>query len=151
MLRRSPFPLALQIFFGAETQISLVLGKQSLCVLAINRQPVGLPIWPKLPADIRPFIPIEPKPLQICDQLAFKACLAAVHVGVFDAEHHRSALLPRKQPVEQSGARIADVKMSSRGGSKTHANFGILSHATMLAEGASHQTDRLFVLRATEI
>src|SRR5579864_8244157 len=112
MLRRSPFALALQIFFRAEAQVRLALSQQSFCMLAINRQPVGLPIWTELPAHIRPFIPIKSEPLQICDQLVFKACLAAVDVGVFDAENHRSAFLPREQPVKQSCTRVTDMEMS---------------------------------------
>jgi hypothetical protein len=54
--------------------------------------------------------------------LVFEAGFAAVYVSVLDAEHHRPALLPRKKPVEESGASITNVEMSGGRGSKADAN-----------------------------
>src|SRR5215470_581193 len=92
-----PLTLKLKLLFGAEAQICLVLLYEPLGVLAINCQSVRLPIWAELTAHIRPFVPIEAKPLQIANELIFEAGFAAVHVGVLDAENHRSALLSRKE------------------------------------------------------
>ena len=62
-------------------------------------------------------------------------------------------VLPGEQPVEQSGARVANVKVSSRRRSKTYADGGRNAHITMLtnAEGiktkcpAASVGERLFV------
>ena len=80
--------IALQFLLRAEAQIRLALAQQPLRMLAINRQPVALAIRRIRAADIRPFVPIQPQPLQVLEQLRLEARLAALHVGVFDAQDH---------------------------------------------------------------
>src|SRR5438270_5874512 len=108
-------------------------------MLAINCQPVRLPIWPVPSANIGPLVPIHTEPLEIIDELVFETCFAAIDISVFNAENHGAALLAGEQPVEQCGARIADVKMAGRRRGKTYADFrvrsGISGHKKMLAEG----------------
>ena len=58
----------------------------------------------------RPLVPVEPEPIQRVEDLRDVLLRRALAVGVLDAQHHRAALVPRRQPVEQGGARAADVQ-----------------------------------------
>ena len=115
--------IALQLLLRAEAEIRLALAHQPLGVLAINRQAVALAIGRVLAADVGAFVPVDAHPLQIFEQLAFEARLAALDIGVFNAQHHHAARLPREQPVEQRGAGIADVQLAGGRGSEANADL----------------------------
>src|SRR5262249_37740841 len=110
VLRSSPLSLPLEFLLSTKAQIGFVLPDQSLSMFAINRQPVRLTIRAKCAADVWAFIPIEAEPLQVVNELAFEAGFAAIEVGVLDAQHHRPALLPCKQPIEERGPGVADME-----------------------------------------
>jgi len=52
----------------------------------------------------RAFIPVEAEPFQIVDELGLKARLAALKVGVFNAQNHGATGFTSVEPVHQSGA-----------------------------------------------
>src|SRR5580693_9303850 len=58
--------------------------------------------------------------MEIIDQLRFVTDLAPLYVGVFNAQHEVSAGVAGEEPVVKSGAGIAHMEHSSRGGSKAH-------------------------------
>src|SRR6266851_5789276 len=140
VLGRRAFAFPLQLLFPAKTQISLALAQQPLGMFAINRQPVRLPIRAEPATYVRPLVPIQAEPLEVGDELVFKAGFAPIYVGVFDAKYHRPALLPREKPVKERSARVADMQMSSWGGSEAHA-YGICGHQEMLAKSGGIQAD----------
>jgi len=109
MLGGSAITLILQIFLGAEAQVGFFLVEQSLGVCAIDFEAVRLPIRSVATANVGTFVPVEAKPFQVGDELIFKARFTAIHVGVFDAEDHGAALLPREEPVEERGAGVSDM------------------------------------------
>ncbi len=45
----------------------------------------------------------------------------ALEVYVLDAKDERALVMPREQPVEQRGARPADMEIAGGGGGKTEA------------------------------
>ena len=128
----------LQVFFGAKAKIGFVLVEQSFCVCAIDLEPVGLPVGTVVAAYVGAFVPIETEPFQVIDELIFKTRFAAIDISVFDAEHHGAALLAGEEPIEKSGAGVANVQMAGWRWSKTYAN-GSFSHETMLANGCGEE------------
>jgi hypothetical protein len=55
--------------------------------------------------------------------LLFVTGLAALQVGIFNAQDHRPALLARKQPIKQGRARIAHMQLPSGRRREPRANF----------------------------
>src|SRR5271170_4455469 len=88
------FAFSFQIFLSAETQIRFTFVQQALGLFAIEIEPVGLAIGKVWAADVGTFVPINPQPLQIGDQLIFEASFAAFDIGILDAQDHGAALLP---------------------------------------------------------
>ena len=102
-------------------------------MLAIELQAIALAIRRVRPADVGTLVPVKAQPLQIVEQLVFKARLAALHIGVFNAQHHDAARLAGEEPVEQRGTGVADMQMSRGRRSEANANLGRGAHVLMLA------------------
>src|ERR1035441_17706 len=102
-------------------------------MFAIDRKTVALAIGRMRTAHVGALVPIDAEPLQVVQQLIFVAGLAALKVGVFDAQDHGSAGLAGEQPVVKCGAGIADVQLPGRRRSETDAYLGIFAHTLMLA------------------
>ena len=77
-----------------------MFAEQTLGMLAIELQAIALAIRGVWAAYVRAFIPLEPKPFQVVEQLRLVAGFAALKVGVFNAQDHRPVFLAREQPVE---------------------------------------------------
>src|SRR3989442_13363553 len=86
-------------------------------------KPLGLPVRTPRSADIGPLVPVEAEPAQVGDDARLRLASRSIGVGVLDAEDIGAALPAREQPVEQRGARVADVKMAGRTRSKSNAHF----------------------------
>ncbi len=129
------FAVALQLLLRAEAEISFALAYQALGVLAIDRQPVALPIRRVRPTDVWTFVPIQSHPFEIVEQLGFVASLAAFEIRVFDAKHHDAAGLTGEQPVEECSAGVADVQLSGGGWSEANANLRRSAHSVMVTRG----------------
>src|SRR5207247_553782 len=67
----------------------------------------------------RPFVPIQAEPAQVFDRELVGAALDARAVEVFDAEDDFPAEHARQQPVDEEGARVAQVKGAGGGGSES--------------------------------
>ena len=80
------------------------------------------------PADVRPFVPVEPQPAQAVDDPGDHLPRRSLGVGVLDAQHERAAVPPRVQPVEERRPRAADVQVAGRRRSEADADhLGILT------------------------
>src|SRR5215469_11628384 len=55
----------LELLFATKAQVGFACAEQSLGVLAIHFEPLGLPIGTKRTPNVGPFIPIETQPFQI--------------------------------------------------------------------------------------
>ncbi len=62
----------------------------------------------------RAFIPIDAEPVKAVDDALDEFRLVALGVSILDAQDHGATLMASKKPVEQSGARAADVQIASR-------------------------------------
>ena len=72
---------------------------------------------------MRAFVPIDPEPLESLINRSRGFLGIAFGVGVFDAQNQFAAVVVNEKPIEQSGARAADVKITSRRRSKSNSNF----------------------------
>src|SRR5579884_439639 len=81
MFSEGALAILFEILRRAKTEIGFALGQQTLGMLTINFEAIGLPVRTVGAADIRPFVPIEAKPLQVIEQLTFKTRVAAVKIG----------------------------------------------------------------------
>ena len=106
---------------GARVVVRLALAHQGLRVLAIELGPLRLEVRRVRPADVRPFVPVEPEPAQAVDDAGDHLPRRPLGVGVLDAQHERAAMPPREQPVEERRARAADVEVAGRGRRKADA------------------------------
>ena len=69
-------------------------------------------------ADIRPFVPVEAEPAQAVEDAVDHLLRRSLGVGVLDAQHEHAAVAAREQPVEERGARAADVEVAGGRGSE---------------------------------
>ena len=97
---------------------------QLLQVTLINFRALALKIGAEIAARVRTFIPIESEPVQSIVNGARGFLGVARAIGVLDPQHQCAAGVLREKPVEQRGARAADVKIASRRWSKADANGG---------------------------
>ncbi len=58
--------------------------------------------------------PVEAQPLEAIDQRRHRGFGRAFTVGVLDAKQHLAAAAAREEPVEQCGARAADMQIAGR-------------------------------------
>ena len=63
-------------------------------------EPLGLPVGTARTACFRTFVPIETQPPEIALDGRLGVLRGALDVGVFDAQHERTARAAREQPVE---------------------------------------------------
>ena len=69
-------------------------------------------------------VPGDPEPGESVEDHAGVLVGAPFPVGILDPEQEPAAGVPREEPVEQGGARPADVKVPGRGGSEADAGHG---------------------------
>ena len=81
----------------------------------------------RLPVQGKPFgllvlfVPVKAQPAQALKDGLDAGIGVALDVGVVEAQHHGSAVMARKEPIEDEGARAADVKKSSGRRRETNA------------------------------
>src|SRR5262245_24574707 len=73
--------------------------------------------------EVRPLVVIEAEPLHTFQDSPDHLFAGSLDVGVFDAEDEFAAGLAGEQPVEQCGARPADVQISRRRRRETNTNL----------------------------
>ena len=99
MLSGRRLALTFQIFGAAKAKIGFAFVEQALGVPLISVHAIALPIWSKVTAHIRTFVPIDAQPTQVFENLRLETSFASLHIGVLDSEHVDTFLLPREQPV----------------------------------------------------
>src|SRR5262249_8781037 len=62
----------------------------------------------------RPFVPVEPEPAEVVEDLLGRLRLHARRVDVFDAEEQLRVLFPSGEPGEEIGASIAEMLLAGR-------------------------------------
>src|SRR5690606_17909843 len=82
--------------------------------LVVDRLALLLTISLVRSADVRTFVPIEPKPMQILEQGMHECLRRAGLVGVLDAQNEASTHLPCGQEIEERSASVPEVKQTRR-------------------------------------
>src|SRR5262245_37659558 len=85
-------------------------------------KPFGLTIRPMISALVDAFVPFETHPVQVLDNGALGFLRRPLRVGVFDPQDEGAALASRQQPVEEGGARVADVQLPGGTGRETNSH-----------------------------
>src|SRR4030095_11633611 len=96
-----------------------------LQVALVNICAVTLQIRAEISADMRTFVPIEAEPLQTLVNRCGGFFSVASPVGVLDAQNEFAAVMPGEEPIEQCGARAADMQIARGGRGETDTGFGI--------------------------
>jgi hypothetical protein len=92
-------------------------------VLAIERQTLGLHVRREGPALARPFVPLQPEPVQSVVDGLDGGGDEPLLVGVLDAQDQLSVLLAREEEVVERRAHAPDVQVTGRRGSETHTHI----------------------------
>src|SRR2546427_716659 len=111
-------PLALQELGRAVAVVGAARGAQSLGVLTVDFEPLGLPVARRR----RPLVPVEAEPLEGLEDRGEVLVGRAGTVGVLDPKDEGPAVVARVEPVEQRGARAADVEVSRRARREAHTD-----------------------------
>mmetsp|Transcript_30628 Transcript_30628/g.99573 ORF Transcript_30628/g.99573 Transcript_30628/m.99573 type:complete len:549 (+) Transcript_30628:100-1746(+) len=139
LLRRSRRPLArvlrgqalrrrlllhrLQLLIRAKTRVRLPLTHKLLRQLLVNLRSLRLTVRTALPAHVRSFVPIQPKPLQIANHRLLRLPRRPSRVRVLNPQHKLAARPPRVQPVEEGCAGATDVQVARRARSEPHTHL----------------------------
>ena len=71
------------------------------------------------PADVRTLVPLEPQPAQVGEDGRLVRLVRARRVGVVDAQDEAAAVVAGEEPVEERGARRADVQACPSGSARS--------------------------------
>src|SRR5690349_15364115 len=81
-----------------------------------------LAVWSPRAANIRALVPVQAEPAQIAQDRRVGVGRGALDVGILDAEDERPMMAAGEQPVEQRGARVADVQLTGGAWSEAYAH-----------------------------
>ena len=112
LLRRLAFRF--QLVRPAVAVVRLTLGDELGRHRAVAIDATGLKVRLVRPADLRPFIPVETEPAQPVEDAVDHFVRRALDIRVFDPQDEHAAEAPSEEPVEERGARTADVEVPGR-------------------------------------
>src|SRR5712692_4469150 len=107
---------------AARSASSSACAQKLLGVRLVQVQPLGLAIRPARTADVWSLVPVEAEPPQVAENRGLGLDRRPLDVGVLDAKDERRVRASREQPVEERGARVADVDLASRAGRKSQSH-----------------------------
>src|SRR6185436_4417802 len=114
--------IRLELRWRAEAVVRTAGDQHLLGVGAVQMEPLRLTVRSASAADVRPFVPVQTEPAEIPEDGRLGFGGRPLDVGILDAEHELAARPARHQPVEERGARIADVQLPgwARSESQSH-------------------------------
>jgi hypothetical protein len=77
-------------------------------------------------SNVRPFIPVQPQPAQIVEDLLCSRRRIALKIGIFNAQQKTTAHPTGQQPIEQGRTCPANVKIAGRGRCKSGYNHSLI-------------------------
>jgi hypothetical protein len=92
--------------------IGMAARLQSREVFLVNLSSLALLVWTESAAFSRPFIPVEAEPPQSFINRLHRLRCVSLFIGILDAQDEGSTVLADEKPVEQRGARTADMKVA---------------------------------------
>src|ERR1019366_2324955 len=96
----------LQFFLCTEAVVGMAAFDQAQRGVAVQIHALRL--------EVRALIPIDAQPAQPDEDAFHHLRRRALEVSVLDAEDERASVMSREQPVEQRGARPADMQVAGR-------------------------------------
>ena len=114
--------LRLQLLRRAVAVVRVAGRDQSLREIAMAIEPLRLEVRSVRSANARALVPVEPEPPQAREDARHHVGRGTLRVGVLDAEDERSAVTSSVEPVEERGARAADVEIAGRARSEAGAD-----------------------------
>jgi len=114
--------LGLKFLRSAEAAVGLSFGEKARSVLSVDGEAFGLAVG-TVDAQIgyakgrqaRAFVPIDAEPVEIFNELVFKASLRALEVGVLNAEDELAAGVAGEKPIVERRARVTHVELAGGG------------------------------------
>src|SRR5581483_6761058 len=106
--------IGLERLGAAEAVVRVAIGEELRGVGLIQVEAFGLPIRTVRTAGVWPFVPVEAEPPEIAHDRALRFARRPLGVGVLDPQDERAILIAGEQPVEERGARVADVELPRR-------------------------------------
>ncbi len=97
---------------GGEVAIGKALGEDGFGLLAVQGEAFGLLVL---------FVPVEAQPAQALEDGLDAGFGVALDIGVVEAQDHGSVVVAGIEPIEDKGARAADVQEAGGRGGKTDA------------------------------
>src|SRR4051795_11167688 len=95
---------------------------QGMRLVAVMIEPLRLEVWCVRTADVGPFVPVEAEPSQAVDDSLDHLPRRTFRIRIFDAQHERSFVTPRKEPVEERRPGAAHVQIPGRRRRKANAD-----------------------------
>ena len=97
---------------GGEVAIGKALGEDGFGLPAVQGKAFGLLVL---------FVPVETQPAQALEDGLDAGLGVALDVGVVQAQDHGAVIVAGKEPIEDKGARAADVQEAGGRGGETDA------------------------------
>src|SRR6185312_13691761 len=86
VLRLQRLALGVELLLGAVAAVRRAGGDELLRELAVEREPLHLPVRPVRAADLRPLVPVEAEPPRVAQDDLLVLGRAPLLIGVLDAE-----------------------------------------------------------------
>ena len=126
--------LGLELLVGLVGRVDRAGGLQRLDGRVVDRAALALALGP--------LVPVEAQPGEAAEDLRLALGRRALAVGVLEPEHEGAAGVAGDQPVEEGGARAADVEAAGGAGREAHAR-----RAGHLGSGVSRHAGRISDVR----
>ena len=107
-----------QPFLGAVAAIGAPGLHQAPGLTAVDVESLGLVVGAVRASRLGPFVPVQSQPAEGVQQLFCGAIHLAGLVGVLYSDNERAAVPPGKQPVEDRGAYVPDMRLAGWAGRK---------------------------------
>ena len=99
-------PVGLELLARSRSSSTRASALSSSCAYDwYKMQPLGLPVRPARPADVRALVPVEAEPAQVAQDRRFRLARRALDVGVLDAQDERRRRMPRASSQLNSAVR----------------------------------------------
>src|SRR5262249_28265497 len=115
-----------QLVGRAVAIVCVPVADQSRRERAIAVEAFGLKVRSVRPADLRTFVPLESEPPHAVEDPFHHFVRRSLDVGVCEAQHEHAAVAAGEEPVEERGARTADMQVTGRRGSEADAEHAYL-------------------------
>jgi hypothetical protein len=116
----------------AITRVREATGIERRGMPGVDRATAGLMVFLARRRAPRTLVPRKAEPFEVFHQRCGEWLLAALGIGIFDAQHELPAVMVREQPAEQRRARVSEMQRARGAGGET-GDDGTWGHGRILA------------------